>query len=227
MYRASSAVSAIDPVPPPAMRGLSSARCLRAIVLFPAPAMIALGHCATGPKPCWYMHGGRFTRIYGDAVGPEEWRFLTEPGAAGLLRTLPEACRDRALAGCLMRVINAAAPPEPIIEACRELGSDPSEFAAEVAFIRILQGRMPSGTSLRDGRNVGSTPGPEGLVLRLAEFTAQSAVGGVVETVVCSHLHQLHLEAKLPGLLHVRVYPDWLNRQVTPVVDDEDRNVGR
>ena len=119
------------------MRGLSSARCLRAIVLFPALAMIALGHCATGPKPCWYMHGGRFTRIYGDAVGPEEWRFLAEPGAAGLLRTLPEACRDRALAGCLMRVINAAAPPEPIIEACRELGSDPSEFAAEVAFIPL------------------------------------------------------------------------------------------
>ena len=170
---------------------------------------------------------GRFTRIYGDAFGPEEWGFLAEPGAAGLLRTLPDACRDRALAGCLMRVINAAAPPEPIIEACRELGSDPSEFAAEVAFIRILQGWMPSGTPLRDGRNVGSTPGPEGLVLRLAEFTAQSAVGGVVETVVCSHLHQLHLEAKLPGLLDVRVYPDWLNRQVTPVVDDEDGNVGR
>ena len=65
---------------------------------------------------------GRFTRVYGDAFGPEEWGFQAEPGDAGLLRTLPEACRDRALAGCLMRVINAAAPPEPIIEACWELG---------------------------------------------------------------------------------------------------------
>ena len=37
-----------------------------------------------------------FTRIYGDAVGPEEWRFLAEPGAAGLLRTLPETARSQA-----------------------------------------------------------------------------------------------------------------------------------
>ena len=85
---------------------------------------------------------GRFGHINGAAVGPEEWGFLAEPGAAGLLRTLPESCRDRALSGCLMRVINAATPPEPIIDACRELASDPSVFAAEIAFIRILQGRL-------------------------------------------------------------------------------------
>ena len=41
-----------------------------------------------------------------------------------------------------MRVINAATPPEPIVDACRELASDPSAFAAEIAFIRILQGRL-------------------------------------------------------------------------------------
>ena len=41
-----------------------------------------------------------------------------------------------------MRVINAAAPPEPIVDACRELASNPSAFAAEVAFVRILQGRL-------------------------------------------------------------------------------------
>ena len=85
---------------------------------------------------------GRFTRINGHAVAPEEWGFLSEPGAADLLHTLPEPCRDRALAGCLMRVINAAAAPEPIIDACRELASDPSAFAADIAFIRILQGRL-------------------------------------------------------------------------------------
>ena len=85
---------------------------------------------------------GRLDRVHGGAVEPEAWGFLAEPGAAGLLHTLPEPCRDRALAGCLMRVINAAAPPEPIIDACRELASDPSAFAAEIAFIRILQGRL-------------------------------------------------------------------------------------
>ena len=85
---------------------------------------------------------GRLTPAGADTVYPEQWGFLAEPGAAGLLRTLPESCRDRALSGCLMRVINAATPPEPIVDAWRELASDPSAFAAEVAFIRILQGRL-------------------------------------------------------------------------------------
>ena len=85
---------------------------------------------------------GRFWHIKGAAVEPQEWGFLAEPGAAGLLRTLPEAFRDRALEGCLMRVIQGAAAPEPIIEGCRELGSDPAAFAAHIAFIRILQGRL-------------------------------------------------------------------------------------
>ena len=85
---------------------------------------------------------GRLAPAVADTVHPEEWAFLAEPEAAGLLRTLPESCRDRALSGCLMRVVNAAAPPEPIIDACRELASDPSVFAAEIAFIRILQGRL-------------------------------------------------------------------------------------
>ena len=85
---------------------------------------------------------GRFSHIHGDRIGPNGWRFLAEPGAAGLLSTLPEAWRDRALTGCLWHVIHAAASPEPIIEACRTLGSDPSAFAADIAFIRILQGRL-------------------------------------------------------------------------------------
>ena len=85
---------------------------------------------------------GRVAQVHGGAVEPEAWGFLAEPGAAGLLQTLPEPCRDRALAGCLMRVIDAAALPEPIIDACRELASEPSAFAADIAFIRILQGRL-------------------------------------------------------------------------------------
>ena len=85
---------------------------------------------------------GRFSHIHGDRIGPYGWRFLAEPGAGGLLSTLPEAWRDRALTGCLSHVIHAAASPEPIIEACRTLGSDPSAFAADIAFIRILQGRL-------------------------------------------------------------------------------------
>ena len=116
---------------------------------------IAAGHDHVHPRLSHYDDGarsamalrcdtvaGRLTSAGVGAVHPEGWGFLAEPGAAGLLRTLPESCRDRALSGCVMRVINAAAPPEPIVEAWRELASDPSAFAAEVAFIRILQGRL-------------------------------------------------------------------------------------
>ena len=85
---------------------------------------------------------GRFARLRGGALAPEAWAFLAEPGAAALIPTLPEAYRDRAIAGCLMHVIHAAAAPEPIVEACRALGSDPSAFAADIALIRILQGRL-------------------------------------------------------------------------------------
>ena len=93
---------------------------------------------------------GRFGHIHGAAVEPHQWGFIAEPGAAGLLRTLPEACRDRALAGCLMEVIHAAASPEPIIEACRELAPDRTAFAAPVAFIRILQGRLDEADAVFD-----------------------------------------------------------------------------
>ena len=93
---------------------------------------------------------GRLAHVNSNAVEPEAWAFLAEPGAAGLLHTLPESCRDRALSGCIMRVINAAAPPDPIIDACRELASDPSAFAAELAFIRILQGRLDEADAVFD-----------------------------------------------------------------------------
>ena len=93
---------------------------------------------------------GRFDRIHSATVAPQDWGFLAEPGAGSLLRTVPEPWRDRALAGCLMRVIHTAASPEPIIEACRALGSDPPAFAADIAFIRILQGRLDDAGTVFD-----------------------------------------------------------------------------
>ena len=116
---------------------------------------IVAGHGRVHPRLSFHDHdsrtamalrcntvAGRFDRIHGAAVEPHQWGFLAGPGAAGLLRTLPEAFRDRALAGCLMEVIHAAASPEPIIDACRELAPDRTAFAASIAFIRILQGRL-------------------------------------------------------------------------------------
>ena len=73
---------------------------------------------------------------------PGNWAFLAQPGAAELLATLPEQHRDVALAGSLDQVINYAALPDPIVEACRELSSNLAPFAADIALIRILQGRL-------------------------------------------------------------------------------------
>ena len=84
---------------------------------------------------------GRFDLIPAD-VSPVSWAFLAQPGAAGLLATLPEQHRDNALTGCLSEVINYAAAPDPMVATCRELAADLGRFAPDIALIRILQGRL-------------------------------------------------------------------------------------
>ena len=85
---------------------------------------------------------GRFDLVPDD-VKPQHWVFLIQPGAIELLATLPEQHRGIALAVCLAEVIeHAAAAPDPLVAACRELAADLGMFAAEIAMIRILQGRL-------------------------------------------------------------------------------------
>ena len=76
-----------------------------------------------------------------DGMG-HEWGFLAEEPAVDLLNTLPARHIDSALAGCLRHVIHLASPPEPVIAACRRLSSHPEFHTADVAYIRILQGRF-------------------------------------------------------------------------------------
>ena len=85
-----------------------------------------------------------------DRIAPQSWWFLAQPGAAELLATLPEQHRNVALAVALNTAINHAAYPEPIVQACRELapGAPLARFAAGVALIRILQGRLDSAESI-------------------------------------------------------------------------------
>ena len=85
----------------------------------------------------------RLDRILGvDQLDPDDWRFLAEPLADEELTALPARYIDTALKGCLLHVIDAAAPAEPVIAACDQLSTHPEVHAAEVAFIRILQGRF-------------------------------------------------------------------------------------
>ena len=93
-----------------------------------------------------YVIGGDYDRLdamleqYGQTV--DGWRFLAEPLAVDVLERLPARYVDVALAACLREVIDTAAPPEPVIAACRRLGARPEVHAADIAFIRVLQGRF-------------------------------------------------------------------------------------
>ncbi len=70
------------------------------------------------------------------------WKFLAEPLAEDLLRMLPDAHRHHALTACLNHVIDTCAPPAPTIRVCQELSPAPEAHAADIAFIRVLQGRF-------------------------------------------------------------------------------------
>jgi len=109
----------------------------------------------TGPGGDRYMFdtvfrcnviGGEFEKL--DALVEEtrrsadDWRFLADPLAVDVLATLPERHLEVALSGCLRHTIDMAAPAEPAIDACRRLSLHPEYHAADIAYIRILQGRF-------------------------------------------------------------------------------------
>ena len=70
------------------------------------------------------------------------WRLFAEPLAIDILQTLPERYRDPALDGCLRHVIDTAADPGPVVRYWQRLTGRPERHAANVAYIRILQGRF-------------------------------------------------------------------------------------
>ena len=73
---------------------------------------------------------------------PKSWSFLAQPVALGLLDSLPERHLEMALRGCLNEAVNLAANPDPVIAACREHARDLEPLAADIALIRVLQGRF-------------------------------------------------------------------------------------
>ena len=84
---------------------------------------------------------GRF-ELVPDKTKPGSWTFLAQPGTLGLLESLPERYRQMALRGCLDEAVNLAANPDPVIAACREHAHDLEPFAADIALLRVLQGRF-------------------------------------------------------------------------------------
>ncbi|MCY4562961.1 MAG: hypothetical protein OXE40_00600, partial [Gammaproteobacteria bacterium] len=92
-----------------------------------------------------YVVGGDFDHLdkltAGDLTA-DDWRMFAEPLATDVLRTLPERYIDLALTGCLRHVVATAADPEPVVQGCQHLTGRPERHAADIAYIRVLQGRF-------------------------------------------------------------------------------------
>ena len=83
----------------------------------------------------------RFNELVDGMAAPLDWGFLAQPLAEDLLHQLPKEHLPEALAQCLQHCIALATPPTPLIDICRSLGA-PDRHAADIAFIRVLQGRF-------------------------------------------------------------------------------------
>ena len=84
----------------------------------------------------------RLNALVDDSLGNADWSFLAEPLADDLLSRLPKRHLQSAFGCCLDYVIRYAAPAAPVIDACRAMSPAPWEHAADIAFIRILEGRF-------------------------------------------------------------------------------------
>ena len=118
------------------------------------PILSAFEVTRTGPRSDPYIYetlfrcyvvDGDFANLDG-LVGNEflvdDWRFLAEPLAHDILARLPKRHIDHALAGCLREVMGTASSAEPVIAACRRFATAPEVHVADIAFIRVLQGRF-------------------------------------------------------------------------------------
>ena len=84
----------------------------------------------------------RLNALVDDSLGKADWSFLAEPLAEDLLSRVPKRHLQRAFGCCLEYVIRYAAPAAPVIDACHAMSPAPWEHAADIAFIRILEGRF-------------------------------------------------------------------------------------
>lgn len=67
---------------------------------------------------------------------------FADPLATDVLESLPEKHLEEALWGCLQYVIGHASNAEPVIACCQRLSRHVELHAADIALIRILQGRF-------------------------------------------------------------------------------------
>ncbi len=89
----------------------------------------------------------RFKDVPGQ-VQAHDFALLAEPFAEEALRAVPSALREKACRACLRHVIRHCAPADALIDVCQEIGETPLEYADDIAFIRVLQGRFDAAVAV-------------------------------------------------------------------------------
>ena len=109
----------------------------------------------------------RVEEVLDDMAGPVDWTFLAEPLEEELLASVPKEYQPEALGQCLSHCIDTAAPAAPIIDICQTMGST-GHHAADIAFIRVLQGRFDAAHVVFDALPPSARSGKPAAVGRLA-----------------------------------------------------------
>ncbi len=148
---------------------------------------------------------GRFD-LLSETPTPENWTFLAQPDALGLLDSLPERYREEALRGCLSAAVNLAANPDPVIAACREHARDLEPLVADIALIRVLQGRFDEVEPTFDQLTEAEQAGKRARVGRTAALALAATLQGDDDTALRAIEEAIDIEKE--GTRKRNVFPE-------------------
>ena len=154
----------------------------------------------------WCVAAGQYQWIDALEVDrPGHWSFLGYPLGIPFLAQIPPSHREQAIAGALGEVIDTLQEPQAAVAACCELTADPTQHAAELAFIHILQGRLDAAQALFDDL-------PKAALERKPTSTAQASVHALVATLrgddeTASRAIQAALAAERVGTRKRNLFP--------------------
>ena len=154
----------------------------------------------------WAGDMERFEEIRADDhLGARDLSVLAEPFIEEAVAALPPADLRDACSACLGRVLATAAPADQVIDFCGKVSQTPLEHAADIAYIRLLQGRFDEALKPFDALPPNVEQRPEARVGRAATLAATAMLHGEDELAL------RHVEEALDILKggHRRLqYPD-------------------
>ena len=140
-----------------------------------------------------------------DRLGARDLAVLAEPFAEEAMAALPPADLRDACGACLGYVLAHAAPADQVVDFCAKVSQTPLEHAADIAYIRLLQGRFDKAEAPFDALPSNVEQRPEAQVGRAATRALAAMLRGEDELAL------RHIEVALDILKggHRRLqYPD-------------------